>query len=79
MPKGGVITIGTASVDLREPPAGALTDLKPGRYVRLSVTAGYTLWERLQVYLSPKVFGGPIFRIPGMSSWKAVAEISLQP
>lgn len=28
---------------------------------RLSLTVGYTFFERLQVYLSPKLFGGPIF------------------
>jgi hypothetical protein len=33
--------------------------------VRLSITAGYTLWNRLQLYLSPKVFGGPIFHNTG--------------
>ncbi|MBN1757873.1 MAG: hypothetical protein JW863_06120 [Chitinispirillaceae bacterium] len=31
--------------------------------VRLSVTSGYTFWNRLQVYLSPKVFGGPVIRV----------------
>jgi hypothetical protein len=31
--------------------------------VRLSLTAGYTIKDRLQVYLSPKVYGGPIFHL----------------
>jgi hypothetical protein len=29
--------------------------------VRFSITAGYTIKDRLQIYLSPKVYGGPIF------------------
>ena len=38
MPKGGVITIGTAKVDLGEAGIRAFADLKPGRYTCLSVT-----------------------------------------
>lgn len=33
--------------------------------LRLSFTVGYTLWERLQVYLLPKAFGGPIIHFAG--------------
>jgi hypothetical protein len=32
---------------------------------RLGLTAGYTLFDVLQVHVSPRVFGGPIF-IPGL-------------
>ncbi len=32
-----------------------------GTDARLGITAGYTLWRFWQVYISPKVFGGPIF------------------
>jgi hypothetical protein len=28
---------------------------------RASVTAGYTLWERLTPYLTARLFGGPVF------------------
>jgi hypothetical protein len=30
---------------------------------RISLVAGYTIKDRLQIYLSPKLFGGPFFRL----------------
>ena len=38
MPKGGVLTIGTSNVELGEQEVKGLLDLKPGRYVSLTVT-----------------------------------------
>jgi PAS domain S-box-containing protein len=38
MPKGGVLTIGTSNVELGEHEVGGFLDLKPGRYVSLTVT-----------------------------------------
>jgi PAS domain S-box-containing protein len=38
MPKGGVLTIGTSNVELGEQEVKGFLDLKPGRYVSLSVT-----------------------------------------
>jgi two-component system cell cycle sensor histidine kinase/response regulator CckA len=38
MPKGGVLTLGTADADVSEEESRGFGDLKPGRYVRLSVT-----------------------------------------
>jgi two-component system cell cycle sensor histidine kinase/response regulator CckA len=38
MPKGGVLTIGTGDADISEEESRAFVELKPGRYVRLSVT-----------------------------------------
>lgn len=36
-----------------------------GTDVRLGLTAGYTIKDFFQFYISPKVFGGPIFREKG--------------
>jgi PAS domain S-box-containing protein len=38
MPKGGVLTIGMSNVELRRQEVKGFTDLKPGRYVSLTVT-----------------------------------------
>jgi len=38
MPKGGVLTIGTSNVELGEQEVQGLFDVKPGRYVTLTVT-----------------------------------------
>jgi nitrogen-specific signal transduction histidine kinase/ActR/RegA family two-component response regulator len=38
MPKGGVLTIGTSNVELGEQQVKGFLDLKPGRYVSLTVT-----------------------------------------
>ena len=38
MPKGGVLTIGTSNVELGEQEVKGFLDLKPGRYVSLTVT-----------------------------------------
>ena len=38
MPKGGVLTIGTSNVELGEEEVKGFLDLKPGRYVSLTVT-----------------------------------------
>ncbi len=32
-----------------------------GTDARFGITAGYTLWKFWQIYISPKVFGGPVF------------------
>ncbi len=44
-----------------EPYQGLKTSFT-GSDVRFGLTAGYTIGKAWQVYLSPKVFGGPIFR-----------------
>lgn len=36
-----------------------------GTDFRLGLTTGYTLFDILQIYVSPRVFGGPIF-VPGL-------------
>jgi PAS domain S-box-containing protein len=38
MPKGGVLTIGTSNIELREQDVRGFLDLAPGRYVSLTVT-----------------------------------------
>jgi len=41
------------------------SDVVLGTDFRLGFTVGYTLFDILQIYVSPRVFGGPIF-IPGL-------------
>ncbi len=56
--------VGAVSVSMAWMPTNTPADRHDSFFasdVRLSLTAGYTVMRRLQLYLAPKVFGGPIF------------------
>ncbi len=52
-----VVLGGSASGSAASAPGSALISVD----LRVSATAGYTLWERLTPYLTARLFGGPVF------------------
>jgi hypothetical protein len=61
----GVLTFSVSASRTAGRKIGDTTSTFVGTDARVGFTVGYTLWHTVQVYLSPKVFGGPFFWMRG--------------
>jgi hypothetical protein len=57
----GAISVSTSWTKAQAPDNQSISFIATD--IRLSLTAGYTIKNRVQIYISPKVYGGPIFHV----------------